>query len=141
MQLKLIVVAPIWFALLAALTCPGLAQFAPISHFVAPTYPPLARSAAMTGRADLTIRIAKDGSVTIPEASGSHEFFLEPAKRCVTQWKFFPGSTERTIHVIVYYGFSGNTRDVNPNTSVTADFISSTIAVYVVTDPPPQALP
>ena len=57
------------------------------------------------------------------------------------EWKFKPASGERTVTVVLFYGFSGATRESNPVTTVKADFADSVVRVYVVTDPAPAVHP
>jgi hypothetical protein len=133
-------------ALLCAAIRPAYSQVASISHFVAPLYPPLARQALVSGQAAFVLNIAKDGSVaTISEQSSDqwtkHPLLTQAAKGCVQEWKFQPATRERMVTVVVFYGFSGTTRESNPVTTVKADFADSVVRVYVLTDPAPAVHP
>ncbi len=115
-----------------------------IVHFLSPAYPSIARQAVISGRVTLTASIDKDGSVSDlieqpPEQrrqSAGYRLLVEPAKTCVLQWKFMPGQAGRVVTVVIDYGFSSTTREVNPNTTVAADFEASTIRVAITTDRP-----
>jgi TonB family protein len=134
------------FALLCAAVLPGYSQVTSLSHFVSPLYPPLARQALVSGQAAFVVNVAKDGSVAnISEQSSDqwtkHPLLTQGAKACVQEWKFQPAARERMVTVVVFYAFSGITRESNPVTTVRADFDDSVIRVYVVTDPAPAVHP
>ena len=123
----LLVALAIWTSL------PALAQ---VSHFVSPTYANLARQAGIFGQVELKVKVSKDGSILAVSGSPAHPLLAQEAKACVKEWKFQPGSEERTISVTFDYRFSDTMRD-NPRTLVQADFAQSGIHVVVTTDPPP----
>jgi TonB family protein len=122
--------------LAAGFALPLDAQVAQIAHFVAPIYPPLARQAMIAGQVALKVTLSAEGDVAgITEESSAHPLLVQHAKASVSEWKFQAGSSGLKVSVILYYGFSGTTHEVNPNTVVKADFNASTIRVFITTDP------
>jgi TonB family protein len=129
-------------ALLCAAVVPALPQVASISHFVAPSYPPLARQVGISGQARVALSVARNGSVAnISEEASTHAFLAEEVKRSVERWSFSSATRDRKVTVIVYFGFSGEPRDINPKTTVTADFDDSLVRVFVTTNPAPSVRP
>lgn len=121
---------------------PLLAQLAQVSHFVSPSYPPLARQALISGQVTLTVNVDKDGLVTgASEAPSAHPLLAQWAKECIGEWKFQSASRERKVTVVFYYGFSGTTRESDPKTTVKADFVGSSVRVFITTDPAPSVHP
>ena len=112
-------------------------QITQIAHFVSPSYPPLARQAGITGQVTVTGTINKDGSVSNMSASESaHPLLADWTKKSVAEWKFEPKNYESRLVVTFYYGYSGDTRESNPNTTVKVDFHDLNIRVYLITDAP-----
>jgi TonB family protein len=128
---------------LAAITAMlAFAQPAQIAHFVSPSYPPLARQAGISGQARVGLILGRDGAVTATsEESSTHPLLGEEVKRSVEHWVFAAAERQRKISVIVYFGFAGEPRDIDPNTTVTADFDESLVRVYVTTSPAPAVRP
>jgi len=113
----------------------SLAQSARIAHFVAPSYPPLARQTMVSGQVTLVANIDKDGSVASTSTGSSpNPVLLQEAKATLSEWKFEPSTAERRVTVVFYFGFSGTTRETDPKTSVKADFSESSVRVFITTD-------
>jgi TonB family protein len=113
-----------------------------IERFVSPSYPPLARQALISGQVTLDVTVNNDGSVKkTSEDLSAHPLLAQEAKACIAEWKFHAGSAERRTAVIFYYGFSGTTREINPRTTVTANFTEAAVRVYITTDPAPTEHP
>jgi TonB family protein len=120
----------------------SLAQTARIAHFVAPSYPPLARQTMVSGQVTLVANIGKDGSVANTSPSSSaNQMLLQEAQATVSEWKFEPSTAERMVTVVFYFGFSGATRETNPKTSIKADFSESSVRVFITTDGVPAEHP
>jgi TonB family protein len=118
------------------------AQVASVTHFVAPSYPPLARQAAISGQITFGVRLANNGHVTdLAEDDPGQPLLSEAAKAAVREWIFQASDRGRVISVTIYYAFSGKKTDTNPATKVSADFEGSTVHVYVTTDPPETVRP
>ena len=121
---------------------PAFSEGGFIAHFVAPSYPPLARQAMIAGQVVLRLSIAHDGEVLdVKDDASPHPLLLQEARDTVRQWQFHQWPRMRSVAVIVYFGLSGRTRDSNPRTVVKADFALSTIRVYVTTDGVPTVRP
>jgi hypothetical protein len=118
--------------LVVGITSPAVAQ---LTHFVSPTYVSLARQAGIFGNVELKATIAKDGTLMALTAAPAHPLLAQEAKASVREWKFQPGSEERTITIALDYKFSDETREY-PRTLVQADFAPSSIHVVVITDHP-----
>jgi TonB family protein len=119
--------------LVVGVTSPAAAQ---LTHFVSPTYVSLARQAGISGQVELKATIAKDGTLMALVAAPAHPLLAQEAKASVREWKFQPGSEERTIAITLDYRFSDETREY-PRTLVQADFAPSSIHVVVTTDHSP----
>jgi len=118
-----------------------MGQVAQISHFVSPQYPPLARQAMISGQVTIKATVGEDGSVKdVSELSSAHPLLAQEAKLAIGEWKFHPGTAESKVTVVFYYGFSGNTRELNPKTTVKVDFEVGIIRVYITTDAFPAAI-
>jgi TonB family protein len=136
--------AVVYLAMLIGFGCVprSHAQVSSIAHFVAPSFPPLARQTLISGQVTLTVTIDKGGSVTnVSEDRSAHPLLAQEAKACVRDWEFQPAASERKIAIIFYYGFSGNTREVDPKTTVKADFSDASVRVFITTDPAPTQHP
>lgn len=128
-------------AVLALIPLQVRAESRTLTHFVAPAYPPLARSSRIVGRVNVTATAKKDGTVSVTEVSGAHELLLTSVRNCVSEWRFSRSGTEQVVLVTIYFGFSGVVRGIFPSTTVIADFEGGSITIYVTTDPPPQLMP
>lgn len=118
-------------------TSVALAQSSDLEYFVAPTYPALARQAVVSGRVQFAVSIDILGKVvSATEDKSAHPLLVEKAKECVKEWRFRSGTRAREVTVTFYYGFSGLTDLTDPKARVTADFLSSGIRVFIVTDVP-----
>jgi len=125
-------VAVVWMIGMAAAS---FGQTTQIAHFVSPPYPPLARQAGIAGMVTLSVNVEKDGSVAgISENGQAHPLLSQEAKASITKWKFQPRDYASKLGVVFYYGFSGDMRDMNPNTTVKVDFETSSIRVFITTD-------
>lgn len=65
-------------------------QAARIVHRVLPVYPPLARSARISGVVRLQARIATDGSIAELRAVSGHPLLIAAAIDAVRQWRYRP---------------------------------------------------
>lgn len=128
--------------LMIGMAAASFGQTAQIAHFVSPSYPPLARQAGIAGRVTLTVRVEKDGSVaSTSERVSAHPLLTQWAKASIAEWRFQPTDHESELALEFYYGFSGNTRDANPNTTVKVDFETTSIRVFITTDAAPNTRP
>jgi hypothetical protein len=128
------------------------AQIALVQHFVSPSYPPLARQTMISGQVQLEVRVDKSGVVIdaaevspanrVPALSSPvNPILAQGSKDCVREWTFQATGREVKAFVIFYYGFSGNTRETNPSTSVKADFDGVFTRVFITTDAMPPHQP
>lgn len=125
-----------------AVIVPAYSQVSPISHFVSPSYPPLARQAGISGQTTLALKVSREGTVRVAaEESSTHPLLTQEAKRCVEAWSFAPGTRERTMSVTLYFGLTGAPVDTNATATVTADFAGSSVRVYVTSNPAPMVRP
>jgi hypothetical protein len=93
----------------------------------------------LSGRVSLELTVDQQGAVTKSILRDPvHPLLEEGARTCVGKWKFQSAKGERTVSVILYYGFSGETREIEPRTVVNADFENTGIRVFITTDPPPS---
>jgi protein TonB len=65
-------------------------QQAMLIHEVKPVYPPLARSARISGVVRLTAVIAKDGSIQKLQVISGHPLLVKDALTAVQQWRYKP---------------------------------------------------
>lgn len=122
--------------------CPLFGESGTLARFVAPSYPPLARQAMISGTVSLTLSVSSDGSVIdIKVNSSGHPLLAQEAESTVRQWSFHPWLRQRSVSVMMYFGFSGDTREVNPRTVIKAELYQSTIRVFVTTDGAPAVRP
>lgn len=117
----------------------GWAQEAQIAHFVAPSYPPLARQAMISGQVILQLTVDAKGAVkdtsVIAKDGSPHPLLVQEAKQCIQEWKFHASANEhKVVGVVFYFGFSGTTRESNHRTRVTADFEGGAVRVFITTD-------
>ena len=138
------------FSVLLVLTYMGTmmpplwAQSVQVAHFVAPTYPPLARQAMISGQVVLELTLDQNGTVkesvvvadsAITSRIGTpNPILVGESKQCVQEWRFHTSGKPQQIRVLFIYGFSGTTRDTDPKTKVTADFDESSTRVFITTD-------
>lgn len=129
--------------LVAGSVLPAFAQIPQIAHFVAPSYPPLARRTMLSGRVSLELTVDRQGVVIKSRERGepAHPLLAQEARACVGEWKFQPADGGRKAFVTLYYGFSGERRERDPRTVVKVDFEDASIRVFVTTDPPPMSQP
>ncbi|HKE21061.1 MAG TPA: TonB family protein, partial [Bryobacteraceae bacterium] len=115
---------------------PPDSHFAPISKFVPPSYPPLARQAGISGQATITLEVNREGVITATRVeSSTHPMFAQEAKRCVEKWSFVTDSRQRRLSVTFYFGFTGAPVEMNPKTTVTVDSATSSVRVYLTSNP------
>jgi TonB family protein len=127
---------------LVGISSPAFCQGGALSHFIAPTYPPLARQAMISGQVVLQVDVAPDGKVVdLKEEASPHPLLLQEAKTTARQWEFQEWPKSRQVTVSIYFGFSGTARECNPTTVVKANFAASTIKVFVTTDGVPTVRP
>lgn len=127
---------------MAALSLPAHCQAGALAHFVAPTYPPLARSAMISGIVRFRVSVGPDGKlVDLKEEAAAHALLAQEARAAVQDWKFKEWSRSQSVGVSIFFSFSGTTRDSNPRTIIKADFTGSTIRVFVITDAAPTSHP
>ena len=121
----------------------GAVQGAQLSHFVNPTYPPLARQARLSGDVVLRLNVDATGSLSatlVPTKDAPHPGLVEAAMACVQQWRFKPSPETRQVSVTFHFAFSGTTRFSDFRTDVTMDFEDDgAIRVSVITDGVSQA--
>ena len=88
----------------------------------------------VSGQVTLVANIDKGGSVaSVSNRSSAEPLLLQEAKASVSEWKFEPSSSERNVTVIIYFCFSGTTRETNPKTTIKADFSESYVRVFITT--------
>lgn len=137
-----ICISKLSFVLLIIMASPILGESGTLARFVAPTYPPLARQAMISGTVGMTLTVGIDGKLAAVKVdSSSHALLTQEAESAVRQWEFHPWSRQRPVSVVVYFGFSGDTRESNPRTVIKAEFYLSTIRVFVTTDGFPAVMP
>lgn len=130
------------FGGIMAVSALALAQAGTLAHFVAPAYPLLARQAMISGQVVFRLSVASDGNILeLKEEGTPHPLLSQEARATVRQWEFQARSRPHSVSVVIYFGFSGRTREVNPATAIKADFAASTIRVYVTTDGVPTVHP
>lgn len=128
--------------LLLIMASPILGESGTLARFVAPSYPPLARQAMISGTVGMTLTVGIDGKLdAVKVDSSTHPLLTQETESAVRQWEFHPWSRQRPVSVVVYFGFSGNTRENNPRTVIKAEFFLSTIRVFVTTDAFPAVMP
>lgn len=129
-------------ASLAGITTPAYCQDGSLAHFVAPSYPPIARQAMISGMVTLTLSVSREGAVTgVKEWTSGHGFLSDEAQSVVRQWRFHERQRSYSVGVTMYFSFSGTTREVNPKTSIKADFGPMSVRVFVITDAVPTSHP
>jgi TonB family protein len=112
-----------------------------IRHFVSPHYPPLARTAGVSGRVTLKLTVDAEGNVSaVSTESSPHPLLEQEARGAVQRWKFDAGGNGRRAYVDLYYAFSGKTSEY-PRVNVSADFAAPSVRVFITTDPPPLSQP
>ncbi len=128
-----------WMGILAISIHPGFGQLPQLAHFIAPSYPPLARQGLIMGHVTVNVTVDKTGTVTkVEEAPNANPILVGEARKCVQEWRFEPLVREQPVIVVFYFGFSGDIRESNPRTTLKVDFRGSSINIYVTTDPPPN---
>lgn len=114
---------------------PGRAQGPYVAFFSAPSYPPIARQAMISGRVTLDIQIEKNGAIKqIRDRYSDNPLLLEASRVCVSEWKFHESKYGHDASITFFYSFSGRVAEVNPKTTVRADFPGASLRVFVVTD-------
>jgi TonB family protein len=77
------------------------AEKPPVVSATAPTYPPLAKAALISGDVPVEVSIDAAGNVTSARAESGHPLLREASEAAAKRWKFAPAASEPTVRRVL----------------------------------------